>query len=146
MICSHHHLERYPLQVRHKQDWGQGFFLLLPETAVLPESDAGSDITKLHWVSSSKTVRPCIPCGAQCIGHAVRTWSAVCSEALHLQFSEGVTPHLCLDEWNRPTPVHRWLSSTQAAWGKPIQTGLALVPGTKSQSLKAFSQYSAFHS
>ena len=62
-----------------------------------------------HRVSSSKTVRPCAPCGAQCIGHAVtcRTWSAVCSEAPHLQFGEGARPHLCMDEWNCPTPVHR---------------------------------------
>ena len=66
-----------------------------------------------HRVSSSKTVRPCAPCGARCIGHAVSTWSAVCSEAPHLQFGEGVRPHLCMDEWNRPTPVLRWLSLTQ---------------------------------
>ena len=28
--------EGHPLQVRHKQDWGRGFILLLPQTAVLP--------------------------------------------------------------------------------------------------------------
>ena len=39
-------------------------------------------------VSSSKTVRPRAPCGARCIGHAVSTWSAVCSEAPHSQFGE----------------------------------------------------------
>ena len=38
--------EGYPLQVRHKQDWGQGFILLLPQTAALPGSDAGSDVIK----------------------------------------------------------------------------------------------------
>ena len=43
-----------------------------------------------HRVSSSKTVRPRAPCGARCIGHAVNTWSAVCSEAPHSQFGEGV--------------------------------------------------------
>ena len=32
-----------------------------------------------HRVSSSKTVRPRAPCGVRCIGHAVSTWSAVCS-------------------------------------------------------------------
>ena len=37
-------LKRYPLLVRHKQDWGRGFILLLPQAAVLPESDAGSDL------------------------------------------------------------------------------------------------------
>ena len=98
-----------------------------------------------HRVSSSKTVRPRAPCGARCIGHAVSTWSAVCSEAPHSQFGEGAKPHLCMDEWNRPTPVRRRLSLTQAARGKPIPTGLALVSGTKARSLEAFSQYSAFH-
>ena len=98
-----------------------------------------------HRVLSSKTVRPRAPCGARCIGHAVRTWSAVCSEAPHSQFGEGARPHLCMDEWNCPTPVRRRLSLTQAAWSKPIPTGLAPVPGTKARGLEAFSQYSAFH-
>ena len=93
-----------------------------------------------HRVSSSKTVRPRAPCGARCIGHAVRTWSAVCSEALHLQFGEGGRPYLCMDERNRPTPVRRRLSLTQAARGKPIPTTLAPVPGAKTRSLEAFSQ------
>ena len=75
-----------------------------------------------HRVSSSKTVRPHAPCGARCIGHAVRTWSAVCSEAPHSQFGEGARPHLCMEEWNRPTPVRRRLNLTQAARGKPIPT------------------------
>ena len=57
-----------------------------------------------HRVSSSKTVRPRAPCGARCIGHAVSTWSAVCSEVPYSQFSEGARPHLCMDEWNRLTP------------------------------------------
>ena len=68
-----------------------------------------------YRVSSSKTVRPRAPCGARCIRHAVSTWSAVCSEAPHSQFGEGARPHLCMDEWNRPTPVRRRLSLTQAA-------------------------------
>ena len=50
-----------------------------------------------------------------------------------------------MDEWNRPTPVRRRLSLTQAARGKPISTGLTLVPGTKARSLEAFSQYFVFH-
>ena len=98
-----------------------------------------------YQVSLSKTVRPRAPCGARCIGHAVSTWSAVCSEAPHSQFGEGARPHLCMDEWNRPTPVRRRLSLTQAARGKPIPTGLAPVSGTKARSLEAFSQYSVFH-
>ena len=98
-----------------------------------------------HRVLSSKTIRPCAPCGARCIGHAVSTWSAVCSEVPHLQFGEKAKPHLCMDEWNCPTPVRRRLSLTQAAWSKPIPTGLELVPSTKARSLEAFSQYSVFH-
>ena len=38
--------EGYPLQVRHKQEWGRGFILLLHQTAVLPGSNAGSDVIK----------------------------------------------------------------------------------------------------
>ena len=98
-----------------------------------------------HRVSSSKTVRPRAPCGARCIGHIVTTWSVVCSETPHLQFDEGARPHLCIDKWNRPIPVCRQLSLTQAAQGKPIPTGLAPVLDTKAQSLEAFSQYSIFH-
>ena len=98
-----------------------------------------------HRVLSSKTVRPRAPCGARCIGHAVSTRSAVCSEAPHSQFGEGTRPHLCMDEWNRPTPVRRRLSLTQAARGKPIPTGLAPVSGTKARSLETFSQFSVFH-
>ena len=75
-----------------------------------------------HRVSSSKTIRPRASCGARCIGHAVSTSSAVCSETPHSQFGEGARPHLCMDEWNCPTPVRRRLSLTQATRGKPIPT------------------------
>ena len=85
-----------------------------------------------YRISSSKTVRPRAPCGARCIGQAVSTWSANCSEVPHSQFGEG-------------TPVRRRLSLTQASRGKPIPTGLEPVPGTNARSLEAFSQYSAFH-
>ena len=99
-----------------------------------------------HRVSSSKTVRPHVPCGARCIGHAIRIWSAVCSEAPHSQFCEGgARTHLCMDKWNRPIPVRRRLSLTQVGCDKAIPTGLAPVPGTKTRSLEAFLQYSAFH-
>ena len=38
--------EGHPLQARHKQNWGRGFILLLPQTAAPPGSDAGSDVIK----------------------------------------------------------------------------------------------------
>ena len=65
-----------------------------------------------HRVLSFEIVTPRAPCGARCIGHAVSTWSAVCSEAPHSQFGERARPHLCMDEWNCPTPVRRRLSLT----------------------------------
>ena len=99
-----------------------------------------------HRVTSSKTVRPRAPCGAQCMGHAIRRWSAVCSAVPHSQFGKGAKSHLCMDEWNSPTPVCRRLSLTQAVRGKLIPKGLALVLGIKIRILKIFSQYSAFHS
>ena len=133
------------LDIQYKQDQGRGFILFLPQTAALPESDVASGVIKSASSSSSKTVGPRAPCGAQCIRHAVSTWSVVCSEAPHSQFGERARPHLCMDEWNRPTPVRRRLSLTQVARGKPIPTGLAPVRGTKARSLKAFSQYSVFH-
>ena len=58
-----------------------------------------------HRVSSSKTVRPRAPCGARCIRHAVRTWSAVCSEAPHLQFGEGARP-ICA--WTNGIAQHQF--------------------------------------
>ena len=50
-----------------------------------------------------------------------------------MQFGEGARPHLCMDEWNRPTPVQRRLSLTQIVRGKLIPTGLALVLRTKTR-------------
>ena len=44
--------EGHPLQVRHKQDWGQRFILLLPQIVALPELDAGL-ITPLPASDSS---------------------------------------------------------------------------------------------
>ena len=70
-----------------------------------------------HRVSSSKTVRPRAPCGARCMGHIVHGLRF----ALRRRTRNSV---LCMDEWNRPTPVRRRLSLTQAARGKPIPTGL----------------------
>ena len=58
-------------------------------------------------------------------------WSVVCSEAPHSQFGEGATPHLYMDEWNRPTPVRRRFSFTQDVLGKPIPRGLELALGIK---------------
>ena len=36
-------MEGHPLWLSHKQQWGQGFILLLAQAVVLPKLDAGSD-------------------------------------------------------------------------------------------------------
>ena len=64
-----------------------------------------------HRVSSSKTVRFRAPCGARCIGHAVNTWSAVCSEAPHSQFSEGARPQS--NEFQQQSQIVKPYSSSQ---------------------------------
>ena len=52
---------------------------------------------------------------------------------------------MCMDEWNRPAPIRRELSLTQAVWGKLDRTGPALIVGMKTRSLEEFLQYFAFH-
>ena len=52
--------------------------LLLPQAVVLPGSDAGSGGVKPASSFAFKTVRPCVPSGARCMGHAIWTCSAVC--------------------------------------------------------------------
>ena len=144
-ICRRHRLERYPLQVRHEQTGAEGLSFYYPKLLYCLNQMLAVMLLSQNRVSSSKTVRPRVPCGARCIGHAARTWSSVCLILHHTRNLVKERDLICMDEWNRPTPVSRRLSLTQAARGKPIPTDLALVPGTKTRSLKAFSQYSAFH-
>ena len=144
-IRHRHRLKGHPIQVRHKQDWSRGFILLLRQAAVFPSQMLRVMLLSQHRVSSFKTVRPRAPCDARCMEHAIRTWSAVCSAVPHSQFGEGARPHLCMDEWNHPTPVCKRLSLIHAVWGKLIPTGLALILGMKSRRLDVFSEYPAFH-
>ena len=133
-FAHRHCLEGHPLQVRHKQD----FILLLSQAAVLPESDAGSDVVKpapSFVIQNHQTL--CFMWWLM-YGHAVRTWSIVCSVVPHSQFNERARPHLCMNKWNCLTPVLKWLSLTQAAQDKPIPAGLALVLGTKTQPQRIF--------
>ena len=67
-----------------------------------------------HWVLSSKTVRPRAPCGACCMEHDIRTWSAVCYGAPNSQLGERTRLFLRISEWNLLTPDPRQLHLTQA--------------------------------
>ena len=134
-IFSRHSLKGIHSRPDTNRTGAEGLFFYQPRVLHYLNQMLAVVLLSQHRVSSSKTVRPHSPCGARCIGHAVSTWSAVCSEAPHSQFGEEARPHLCMDEWNRPTPVSRRLSFIQAAWGKPIPTELAPVRGTKARSL-----------
>ena len=68
--------KEYPLQVRHKQDWGRGFIRLLPQTAALPESDAGSDVIKP--ASSFVIQNHQTSCSMWCRMYRARCWNMVC--------------------------------------------------------------------
>ena len=99
----------------------EGLSFYYPRLLYCLDQMLGVLLLSQHRVSSSKTVRPRASCGARCMRHAIRTWSAVFSEEPHSQFGEGARPHLCMDKRNRPTPVHRWLSLTQAVRGNSFQ-------------------------
>ena len=64
VISSSSSFEGHPLQARHKQNWGRGFILLLPQTAALPGSDAGSDVVKP--ASSFVIPNPLTSCSMWC--------------------------------------------------------------------------------
>ena len=74
-------------------------------------------------VSSSRTVRPCSPWGGRWIGHWRTAWSTVCSSAPHSHAAEEDIPRLYKQERQRPTPVLRRLSRTQALLGMVILGG-----------------------
>ena len=123
---------------------GPKVYSLLHQAAVLPKSNAGNELSQ-HQILSSKTVRPCAPCGVLCMDHAIKTGSEVCSGAPHSQFVERTRSHLCMDKRNCPISVCCQLSLTQAVWSKLIPTGLDLILGMKTRSLDILLQYCVFH-
>ena len=64
----------------------EGLSFYYPRLLHCPDQMLAAMSLSQHRVSLSKTVRPRVPCGARCMGHAIRTWSAVCSAASHSQF------------------------------------------------------------
>ena len=58
----------------------------------MPGIDAVSDGTNASigfTYSEPSIVRPRASCGVQCMGHAIKTWSAVCSAVSHLRCYKG---------------------------------------------------------
>ena len=75
---------------------------------------------QIHRVLSSKTVRPRAACGARYIfgtllGHGLRFVHGLFRG--NLQFGEEARPYLCMDEWNRPTPIRRRRRLLSRSWG-----------------------------
>ena len=84
------HLKGHPLQVRHKQNWAEVLSFYYARMLYCLDQMLAVMVLDQHRVSSCKTVRPRAPSGAACMGHAIRTWSAVCSEEpAHSQLGEG---------------------------------------------------------
>ena len=94
---------------------------------VYPFTTSGCCTARIRCCSDS--VEPASAFINPMYGDVVRTWSAVCSEAPHLQFDEGARPHLCIDEWNPTTLVRSRLSLTQAI-GDNLGQALSNRPGT----------------
>ena len=134
------------IQVRHKKRMGIES-LSFYHPSLLCWLDQMLAVTELsqHLVSSSKTVRPIISRGAQCIGHVKKMWSAVCSLAPHSHFAEEARPHLCMDEPKRPMPIRRRLSLTQAVRVKLIPIGLELNLEMWTPSVDNLLEYSVSH-
>ena len=86
-------------------------------------------VSDSHLARLSFTVsRPRIPCGWRYMGHDVIIWSAICSSAPHSQDAVENMSHLCIDDRNRPNPVRRRFSRTQAGLESPISDGRASTP------------------
>ena len=87
-------------------------WILLPQVAALPGSDAGSDVVKP--VSSFIIQNRQMFCSMWCP-------TAFCSMAPHSQFGERARPHLYIDKWNRPIPVCKQLVLAQAVRASSFQ-------------------------
>ena len=115
------------IQVRHKKRMGtEGLSFYHPNLMCCLNQMLAVIKLSQHLVLSSKTARPIIPQGAQCMGHIMIMWSAICSLAPRLHFAKEARSHLCMDEPKRRTPVRRRLSLIQAVLVKLIPIGLVL--------------------
>ena len=85
-----------------------------------------------HRVLSSKTVRPRDPCGARCMEHAIRAWSAVCSGAPYSQFDEGARPQLHINEWNFANTSSQTIELNPSCWGQAYSNRPGTVSGYES--------------
>jgi len=89
--------------------------------------------------------KPSVPFGGWYRGQEASMRSAVCSSAPHLQFAEGIKPHLCIVERNSPTPVRRRFSLTQEGLHRVILGGEGPGGGIIVWRREVFFCHSIFH-
>ena len=77
-----------------------------------------------HRVSLFSFTNPWHPLVARYNGLSRTTRAAIRSYAPLSQI--GASLHLCIDDWNLPTPVQRRLSRIQASLGKPMPRDVLL--------------------
>ena len=117
---------------------GAEVYLLLPQAAILPGSDTGSDGFEPASDFVLQTVRPDV-------------WGTLLERGL--RFVQGrrtcnsvkERDPICALTMESPNTSSQAVHLTQAVRGKLIPTNLTLVMGMKSRSLDALSQYSVFH-
>ena len=79
------------------------------------------------------------------MGHVKIMWSAVCSLAPHLHFSEEARLHLYMEEPKRPTPARRRINLIQAVLVKIIPICLVLTLRMQTSSADILLEYSVSH-
>ena len=60
--CRHCRLEKHTFKVRHKQDWGLGFILILPHATVLARADVGVDVSASGFVIQNRQTSCSVRC------------------------------------------------------------------------------------
>ena len=141
-------MERHPLLVKRKHDWGRGFILLLRIIDCIPvysyhrmlyckEQVMASLLLSHHRLSSSRTVRLRAPRDIRC-----RLWAMLIRS--HLWFVQWrricdlvkeQDPLLRMDVWNAPTPVRRRLTLSKGGSEQAHSNKLSTGHGNESMEL-----------
>ena len=95
--------------------WAEGLSFYYPRLLYCPDQILAEMLLSRYRVSSSKNVRSRAPCCAQCMGNAIRTWTAVCSAVPYSQFNEGARPH---EQMESPNTSPRVLELNPSCSGK----------------------------
>ena len=144
-------MEGHQLWIKHKQGCGQSFILVLPQAAALPGKILAAIVLSQHRVSSSRTIRPCTACYAQC-----RLWGTLLRRGLRfvqcrctrnpVKERDSIV-HGRMESHNTSLyAIDLYPSCLKQAHSNRIPIGwLMLVISIKALNLDVFSYYSVFH-